>query len=57
MRSLMTHLILLQHHEIKMLDPLGCVVPHALLERRIANDITDVLVDESIPEALLATAV
>jgi len=44
-----THLVLLQHHKIKMLDSLLRILPHPLDERRIRNDVTDVFIDERIP--------
>ena len=47
-----THLVLLQHHKVEMLDALFRVFSHALHEGRIRNDVTDVFVNERIPAAI-----
>lgn len=48
-REISAHLVLLQHHEVKVPYTLRCIVPHAFLERNIANHVANVLVDESVP--------
>jgi hypothetical protein len=47
-----THLVLLQHHKVEMLDALFRVFSHALHKGRIRNDVTDVFVNERIPAAI-----
>jgi hypothetical protein len=42
------HLILLQHHEIKMLDPLRSIIAHTLLERWRVDDVPHVFIDERV---------
>jgi hypothetical protein len=44
-----THLVLLQHHKVKMLDALLRILPHPLNERRIRNDIADIFIYERVP--------
>jgi len=46
----LTYLILLQHHEIEVLDSLICVISHSFLEGSWVDDIADVFIDEAIPE-------
>ena len=48
-RQQATHLVLLQHHEVEVLNALLRVVPHTFLERRRVDHISDVLIDERIP--------
>lgn len=45
-----THLVLLKHHEIKVLNALQRVIPHSLLERRWVDYIPYVLIYEGIPK-------
>jgi hypothetical protein len=47
-RVIWADLILLQHHEIKMLNPFFGILAHALLERHWVHYITHVLVYESV---------
>lgn len=51
-----THLVLLQHHEVEVLDALLRVVAHALLEGRRVDDVPDILVDERVPLDVLLRA-
>ncbi len=44
-----THLVLLQHHKVEMLDALFRIFPHPLDKRRIRNDVANILVNECIP--------
>jgi hypothetical protein len=44
-----THLVLLQHHKIEMLDALFPILPHPLDKCRIRNDVANVFVNERIP--------
>jgi hypothetical protein len=43
------HLIFLEHHKVEVLDPLLGIVAHTLHERGMANDITNIFIDELIP--------
>lgn len=42
-------LVLLQHHEVEVLNAFLRVLPHPLSKGRLAHNITNVLVDEAIP--------
>lgn len=42
------YLFFLQHHEIEMLDALVGILRHALHERRLSDDLANVLVDERV---------
>jgi hypothetical protein len=44
-----THLVLLQHHKVKMLDALLRILSHPLDKRRIRNDIADIFIYERVP--------
>ena len=55
-RQQATHLVLLQHHEVEVLDALLRVVAHALLEGRRVDDVSDILVDERVSLDVLLRA-
>ena len=44
----LTHLILLEHHKVKVLYPLLRVFPHPLFEACWVDNVADILVDERI---------
>ena len=48
-KGLISHLILLQHHKVEMLDALFRIFSHTLDKRRIRDDVTNILVNERIP--------
>ena len=41
-------LILLEHHEIEMLNPLNSIVAHTLLKGGRIDDVADVFVNEGV---------
>ena len=43
-----TYLVLLQHHKIEMSDALLRVLPHSLSKGRLADNVTNVLVNKRI---------
>lgn len=45
-----TYLILLQHHEVEVLEAFGGIVAHAFHERRMADHVTYILIDELVPD-------
>lgn len=45
------NLVFLKHHEVEVPDSAGCVLPHPLHERRLLDDLANVLVDERVTEA------
>ena len=48
-RQQATHLVLLQHHEVEVLDAFLPVLPHPLSKGWLAYNIPNILVDETIP--------
>jgi len=48
----MSHLVLLQHHEIKVFDPLVGIIPHTFLELDVVDHVSHVFVDKSISERI-----
>lgn len=46
-----THFILLQHHEVEMLDSFQRIIPHSLLEDRWRDYVPDIFINKGIPGA------
>lgn len=55
-RLVETHLVLLQHHEVKVSYAIFRVIPHTFLERNRIDHIADVLVNESVSAQKVSTA-
>ena len=45
-----THLILLEHHEVKVLNPLFPIFSHTFFHGRRTKDIPNVFINKRIPE-------
>lgn len=44
-----TYLIFLQHHEVEVLDPFFRILTHTLHKGRVADDVTDIFINEGVP--------
>ena len=44
-----THLILLEHHEVEMLDPLFSIISHPFFHGRRTKDVPNVFINKCIP--------
>lgn len=44
-----SHLVLLQHHEVEMFDPLSRILSHTFHEGRMTNHVADIFVYKGVP--------
>ena len=52
-----THLVLLKHHKVKMLNPLFPIIPHPFLHGGGTKDIPDIFIDERVSARMTKTHV
>ena len=51
---MVTYLVFLQHHEVKVADTFFCILPHSLDEGGVADYVADILVYEGISAPMSA---